>query len=394
MSSSYNEDFFDTNTGIHLIQNRSMESSVNFRNINHLKAGEGHSFEFGVEFKQLINTYDNAYGAFSTAGGDSTSAAVIKTNITAQKLGGFFNYLVQPFSSLTAAFGARADYFSMNKSVTVSPRASLAYRFDEITTVRVSSGVYYQNIPLLLLSQQNENRSLRDPYAVHYIAGIDRLLTEDTRLSIEVYQKEYYRFPVDPSEPSLFLVDEVFYRYGFFLDHGILASNGRARSRGIEITLQKKLAEDFYGLASASYFQTEYKGTDGLWRKRVFDNRIIVSIEGGYKPNNEWEFSARWIYAGGTPYTPLDLAQSRLLNREVLDETKINDARYPPYHSLNIRVDKRFHFERSNLVLYLSAWNAYDRKNVASYFWNGKEQQQGTIYQWNLLPIFGVEYEL
>ena len=78
----------------------------------------------------------------------------------------------------------------------------------------------------------------------------------------------------------------------------------------------------------------------------------------------------------------------------MFEANNINGARYPAYHSMNVRFDKRFHFESSNLVLYLSTWNVYNQKNVAAYFWNEKKNKQDTIYQWNLLPIFGVEYEL
>ena len=70
----------------------------------------------------------------------------------------------------------------------------------------------------------------------------------------------------------------------------------------------------------------------------------------------------------------------------------INGARLPDYHALNVRIDKRWFFKSSNLVAYISVWNAYNRKNVAQYFWNAKENKQGVIYQWGLLPIFGVEY--
>ncbi|MHB1051244.1 MAG: TonB-dependent receptor [Bacteroidota bacterium] len=394
LSSSFSEDFFETNTGIHLLRNRSTEAALTVRNINHVTLHPSHSLEFGAEMKRLMNDYDNFYGAYTTALGDSTTAAFVTKNVGAQKYGGFITYIAGPFFGFTATIGSRVDYFSVNDRVTISPRASLVYQWNELTTFRLSSGVYYQNVPLLLMSQTDANSSLKDPYAVHYIAGIDRLLSDDTKLSIEVYMKEYYDVPVDPSDPSLFLVDEVFYRQGFYLSHGALSNDGRARSRGIEMTLQKKLAENFYGLASAAYFRTEYKGADDIWRNRVFDNRFIISAEGGYKPNREWEFSARWIIAGGTPYTPFDLAASRQLKRGVFDAGNINGSRYPVYHSMNIRFDKRFHFSSSNLVLYLSAWNVYNRKNVAAYFWNEKENSQDTIYQWNLLPIFGVEYEL
>lgn len=394
LSSSFDEEFTETSTGILLMRNRSAERTVSLRSTLHLTLSPAHALEVGAEAKRMMNGYDNAYGASGQADGTPTAAAAVSSDIAATAAGLSVNWSVKPFAPLTVTLGTRADWFSANDRVTVSPRASLALFIDELTTFRVSSGIYRQNLPLLLLAQEPSNASLPDPYAVHYIAGIDRLLTEDTKLTLEYYLKEYYDYPVDPADPALFLVDEVFYRYGFFLSHGPLSSAGRARSQGVELTLQKKLASDLYGMASVALFRSEYRGADGVRRDRVFDNRVIVSAEGGYKPNSEWEFSARWIYAGGTPYTPFDMARSQMLKRGVFDAARINDARYPAYHSMNVRFDKRFHFESSNLVLYLSAWNVYDRKNVASYFWNERENEVQTIYQWNLLPIFGVEYEM
>lgn len=388
------EDLFETNTGAALFRNRSTEGSAALRNSNHLRLSDHLALEFGFEAKNVFAEYDNRFGAFTDALGDSTPAVSVTQSFNAAKLGMFFTSILRPLDGVTVTIGARSDYFSYGDRMTVSPRASLAYQMNEQTSFTIASGMYYQNMPVALLTQNSTNKGLRDPYAVHYILGAQHLLTEDTKLSVEVYQKEYYDFPVDPSDPSLFLVDEIFYRNGLYFHHAPLTNSGLARARGVELTLQKKLAQDLYGLVSAAFFRTEYKGADDIWRSRVFDNRIILSAEGGYKPNAEWEFSARWIYAGGTPYTPFDLAKSAQAQRGVFDGDRINGVRYPAYHSLNVRFDKRFHFSASNLILYLSAWNAYNRKNVATYFWNEKENGQDTIYQWNLLPIFGVEYEL
>ena len=119
----------------------------------------------------------------------------------------------------------------------------------------------------------------------------------------------------------------------------------------------------------------------------------MFSIEGGYKPNNRWEYSVRWIFAGGAPFTPLDLTESATHNRAIFDSNRVNDDRYPAYHSLNIRCDRRFNFKGSNIVVYLSVWNAYNRQNIASYFWNETERKQDVSYQWSTLPVFGMEYE-
>ncbi len=130
-----------------------------------------------------------------------------------------------------------------------------------------------------------------------------------------------------------------------------------------------------------------------IWRDRVFDNRFIFAMEGGYKPSHVWEMSLRWIYAGGSPYTPVDVAASQAAQSTVLQESRLNAERYPAYHSLNLRVDRRFTFPHANLVAYLSVWNAYNRKNIASYFWNEGENKVDTIYQFGMLPVIGLEYE-
>jgi hypothetical protein len=210
---------------------------------------------------------------------------------------------------------------------------------------------------------------------------------------VEAYHKGYENFLFDPAQPQFFMADEVVYRF-FNSNMQNLVDHGKARSYGVELTLQKKLVQGVYGLLSGSYFRSQYRDLGGLWRNRAFDNRLLFNVEGGYKPNPGWEYSLRWVYAGGAPYTPLDPVKSRALNRSVFDGDRVNAERYPDYHSLNLRVDRRLHWHGSNLILYLSVWNVYNRKNVASYFWNESEQRQDVLYQWGLLPVVGIEYEL
>ncbi len=389
----FEEKLKETNTDLPILNNNTLSSSIKVRNVNHIKFNAIHSAEIGFEFKRIIDDYNSYYFPFTDALGDSVPGMKLGEKLRANRIGAFASYSVKPFKKLTTTFGARADYFSYNEKTTVAPRFSFSYKFDENTTLNGSAGIYYQDIPLLLMAQSEGNKDLSVPSSVHYILGIERLLTENTKFTLELYHKDYKNFPIDPSDASLFLIDEIFYRSGFFYSHANLNSSGEAYSQGIEATVQKKLAQDFYGLVSASYFRTKYKGGDDKWRNRVFDNRVIFSLQGGYKPNDNWEFSVRWIYAGGTPYTPFDLAKSKEKKRGILDGSRINESRYPDYHSLNVRFDRRFFFANSNLVFYLSVWNAYGNKNIATYFWNEKENKKDKIYQWPLLPIFGLEYE-
>jgi hypothetical protein len=157
--------------------------------------------------------------------------------------------------------------------------------------------------------------------------------------------------------------------------------------------VQKKLAKDIYGMISGAYSKARYRGYDGIWYDRAYDNQFNFNIEGGYKPNNRWEFSLRWEYAGGAPYTPYDIVASEALGKGVHDETRVNAERYPDYHSLNLRFDRRFNFVGSNLIFYLSVWNVYNRNNIGGYEWNEFDNAPEASEQWSTLPILGLEYE-
>lgn len=386
-------DYYETRTDLSLMDYNSLEYAAQLRNVNFYRFNPSNQVEFGIEAKAVGTDYDNFIGQYTDVLGDTTPEYRIDDEITSQKAGGFMNYSWKPLSRLTLTPGARFDYFAYNENSHVSPRFSLSYKISEKTSINGAAGIYYQNLPLIILSQREENKDLKDPVAYHYVVGINHLLTENTRLTLEVYDKEYDNFPMDPTTPSLFVLDELFYRYGFFFSHETLVDKGKAYSRGIELSIQKKLAKDFYGLVSGSYSRSRYQGLDGVWRDRVFDNRYAFSAEGGYKPNNKWEFSMRWIYAGGPPYTPFDIGASQAISRAVFDGSRINENRYPDYHSLNVRLDRRFHFKGSNLIFYFSIWNAYNQKNVASYYWNEIENKKDTTNQWGFLPVFGLEYE-
>jgi hypothetical protein len=389
----YDEEFFETNSGSALFRNRSTEQSLTLRNVNRTQLGSVYGVEFGAEAKHVTGTFDNVYAARFDPLGTPVPALVLENRIADTRLSAFASLIVTPVSCLTATLGARIDHHTATGTTRLSPRLALEYRLTDRTYITGATGIYYQRLPLVLLAQRPENGALGDPRAIHVVVGLSHRLAEHTRVTLEAYHKEYSRLPIDPRQAPLFVLDELFYDYGFFTNHERLTDSGRARSTGIEATLQKRLAQHVYGLVSAAYFRTKYRGADEVWRDRVFDNRVVFGVEGGYKPNRSWEFSVRWLLAGGPPYTPLDTTQSALLNRAVLDESQVNLARYPSYHSLNVRVDRRFYFSGSNLVVYLSVWNAYNRKNVASYYWNGVDGRQGTIYQWSALPIFGLEFE-
>lgn len=389
----FDEEYYRTSTEALFFNNVSTERSIKFRNVNHLKLSKSYSMEFGVEAKQIHNEYNNYFAAGINNLGNAVDPVTYKNTFEETKLGGFINYSHQPIDVLKINAGLRVDYFSFSEDIHFSPRFAFSFDLSELTSLNASVGIFTQTLPTLLLMQNPQLKELAHPTATHYIVGLSHLLAEDIKLTIEAYSKKYKNFPLDPSKPTSFIIDEIYEQEGLYLNHENLTDGGEAEAWGVEIMLQKKLAKNFYGMISGSYFRTRYRDFNSDWHDRVFDNKYVVNIEGGYKPNDEWEFSLRWIYAGGRPYTPFNQSASESAGTRIIDASNINNSRYPAYHSMNMRIDKRFHFTSTNLVIYLSVWNVYNRENTATIFWDEINNREKTINQWSLLPIFGIEFE-
>jgi len=388
----YDAEFSETKSDLLLEDILSDDRAVQIRNVNTCQLGKTNFVEFGFDSKHYFNDYDVYYGDYTNALGDPVPALIVNDNVSASRVGAHAGVTLNPLKPLTATAGLRYDYFDYNRHSHLSPRFSFSLKLSDRLSLNGATGIYYQNLPVNFLAQKESNKKLKDMLSIHYTLGLGYLLTENTKVTVEGYYKDYDNFPIDPAQPQFFAADATTY-YGFFGNYESLSDLGIARSYGVEGILQKKLVKGFYGLVSLSLSKSEYEGLDNVWRDRMFDNRVIIGVEGGFKPNNKWEFSTRWIYAGGVPYTPLDIEASRSINRSVYDGSRVNAERYPDYHSLNLRFDKRFLFARSNLILYFSIWNAYNRKNISTYYWNEIEQKQDIVYQWSTLPVLGIEYE-
>jgi outer membrane receptor protein involved in Fe transport len=363
-----------------------------FRNINSIEWLSEHYFEFGLETKIVTNKSDNFFVEQINLFGTPKSELKINDELSEFKFAAFFSDEWKPIERLTLIPGLRINYFSYNRNIDFSPRLSTIYKLTEKLSLTGSVGIYYQNLPLHFLSQNKNFSSLESIESMHAVLGFNWLLSDDTKLTIELYNKNYSNTPVDTELPSVYLLDEAIYNV-FYSDHFNLTNSGKANTRGIELMIQKKLTDNFYGSISFTYFRSRYKNENDKWRDRVIDNKYLASIEGGYKFNNEWEVSLRWNYAGGMAFTPFNNALSQVYGFGVYDLNKINSERVPDYFSTSIRVDKRFHFNDFNLITYISIWNFFDRENVSIHGWSESYSIEVDYKLMSSVPVIGVEME-
>ena len=330
----------------------------------------------GIQAHLIDSQHDTWKPEDTTRAGVIIPASTITYNQpTSRKVSAFVQDTWQPFVGLVLTTGARYDYFTFTRQATWSPRVSALYHLTDRTSLTASYGKFFQTPASYQIALDPVNQRLRSSLATHYVVGLEHRVNEATRAAIEVYYKDLAEVIVGNDTSD------------------VLTNAGSGLAEGVEISLQKKFTDGFVGSASYSYSVSRRRDRDDL--PLIFfeyDRPHIINVIAGMELGEGWQLGAKFQYASGNPYTPVvGVVQKGGVN--YLVEGEPFSERYPDYHKLDIRVDKKFMFGTWTLTAYLDLWNVYNRANVLSYSFN--VDRQGIVssiprYDFGMLPILGL----
>jgi len=122
----------------------------------------------------------------------------------------------------------------------------------------------------------------------------------------------------------------------------------------------------------------------------AYDQPLIVNAVGVYPFGHGWQTSAKWTYHTGTPDTAVVGTYTDTSGRLRPLYGPLNGERLPPYHRLDLRVEKQvsrdFHF-------YVELINAYNRRNVSGWSYSADYQSRTPVEQLGLLPTAGLRVD-
>ena len=357
------------------------------------KTSPSEEINVGLSLKQIKFRADLILPNFYTSFGEIINIPNLKSEESYTKAGMYVNYSNLLFNRVRIGVGIRGDYFSgINDKLSISPRFSIVYYLNDLANLFFNCGYYYQTPSYIWLIADESNKNLKSIRANQFILGYERKLKEDVRIKLEGYLKIYNDYPASVNRPYLILsntgagyggADENFASYG--LEQ--LTSGGKGNAYGVEFSLQKKLSEvPLYGLLSVTYNQSNFTVIDNVKRPGSFDQRWIINLSAGYMFSKNWEGSVKFRFASGNPYTPFN--ESGMQN--VKD---YNSVRYKSTHSLDFRIDRRWNFEKWNLITYIDIQNVYNNKNSNSVRWNYLEKKADFQSSIGILPSIGINAE-
>ena len=310
--------------------------------------------------------------------------------------------------ALTLNAGIHSIYSSLNKQFALEPRAALNYNLTDSQSLSLGYGLHHQPVALPLLFLQEEvngafvqsNRGLDFVQSNHFVLGYDIKLAPSWRGKLEVYYQDISNAAVE-SFPSSYSSLTEGADFEFDNDRIPLVNNGSGFNQGIELTLEKFFSKGYYGLFTASFFESKYEGSDGVERNTPFNNGYVLNFLTGREftigSSNRTKlfFDTRAAFAGGRYFTPVDLDASQQAGFEILNEDLAFSQQNDDYFrwdfkfgiKLNSKVKKRSH------QFYLDLQNVTNRENVFVQRYNRLTNQVDQVDQVGFFPDFGYKFQ-
>lgn len=293
--------------------------------------------------------------------------------------------------------GLHIAYYNLNGSKSLEPRVAFTYDANNRSTFTLGYGRHSQLQPLPIYFNKNENATAEENAANekldfirsnHFVAGWDYALTSNTRFKIETYYQTLSDLAVDNDDGDFSMVNT---GADFsFPNRTGLVNGGAGKNYGVELTLERSLNNGFYYLATASLFDSKYKGTDNLERNTYFNSNYVFNLLAGKEfvlnKKTTLTIDGRIGYAGGRRYTPIDLEASIAAGEEVLEMDNIYGERYAPYLRPDLKIGIRKNAKKYSQTFSIDFRNFIGRRNVFYKQYNSKKEKITTTRQQGFFP--------
>ena len=270
---------------------------------------------------------------------------------------------------LAGNMGLRCIYQTYGGYFEAMPRAALATRLRKDLVVRAAYGIYDQPIQVTSLPvESGVESSLPPERATHIVLASEYSPRSNFLLRVEAYRKDF-------NDLSERIVD-----YGRKEQSQVSPKSGSAK--GLELFMKHAPTPRFTWELAYALSKSEVDIETGRI-PRDSDRRHSLALSANYAIWKSGWINAMWRYHSGDPYT--EAAYKKIPSEDgsgyVWEKTygPVNGKRYPPYHSLDVRLTKNFRVARANFTFYLQVLNLYNRKNVHEYAFEETMDEDGQV---------------
>ena len=219
--------------------------------------------------------YDMNLGLAPFVGKPLESISIGKGNTNL--ISAYSSSLIELNNTVSTTIGVNSQLLTLNNSWIVEPRASIKWQFSSKNMVALAYGlhsrmekidVYYV---LDKISGKQINKDLDFTKTHHLALSYQYKISDNMNLKAEPYFQYLFNVPVIADSSYSVLNRSLFYA------EDALVNEGKGRNFGLDLTLEKYVTRGFYYLFTASIFDSQYTGGDGIWHSTKYDRRFIVN---------------------------------------------------------------------------------------------------------------------
>lgn len=303
-------------------------------------------------------------------------------------------------SKLTLNTGVHSQYFFLNKATSIEPRVGLVYNATRKSSFNLGYGLHSQMQPINVYFLQSadlngnilyNNKNLDFTKSHHFVLGYNLQPFADWRIKTEVYYQSIYNVPVTSYSNSYSMLNTGSTFKTDLTDS--LINTGTGSNYGLELTVEKFFSKGYYGLVTASIYNSSYTGSDGAERNTAFNGKYVYNILAGKEwkigqnKRNRFSVDMKFTNAGGRAFTPIDLTASNAIGREVLS-TDAFSSHYANYYRLDFKAGFTLNSAKRKIAqtFSLDLQNVTNHKNVFSQSYDSKMKNISTTYQLGFFP--------
>lgn len=293
----------------------------------------------------------------------------------------------QPTKRLRAVPGFRLDYDNSTGYIDLSPRLNVRYSLftpeddhwgGKKTVLKGGVGKFSQPPEGQESDPVFGTPTVQSNHSMHYSVGFEQDLSKQIMLSMEGYYKSTYH-----------LVTSQDFVYG---------NNGSGHVIGLETLLKYQADERFFGWIAYTLSRSVDRDCDDCDLQTFpYDQTHNLILLGSYRLGRGWEVGARFRLVSGRMVTPVASPINSIFAGDAGSYVPIqgrpNSERLPLFHSLDVRIDKRFQFRTWQLSTYLDIQNVYNYAAREGYVYNYNFSQQAYQTGLPIIPSLGVRGE-
>lgn len=322
----------------------------------------------------------------------------LATSNHTQVLQSYTNFQFKVNNQVTALGGFHGVFLALNNTYSIEPRLSVRWLPSTKQTIGFGYGNHSQVLPLgVYFYKENgamPNEHLKFSKAHHFVASHQYHFSKFLKLKTEVYYQSLYKIPVSIYDSSTFSMLNVQSDYV----RESLQNKGNGANYGIEVSLEKLLARNFYYMVALSLYESKYKTAQSAWYDTRFNGKHLLNIVAGKDFNSNskkrtFGIHIKNVYAGGYRSTPIDLATSIAQSKAVYKQEKAYSEKLPNYFRLDLRLLMKWNAKRITHTLSLDVQNVTNTQNVYDRYYDTESATLKTYYQMGFVPILNYKVE-